>query len=278
MKKQDKVSVIMPCYEEPKPQLRQAISSILNQSHQNLELIIILDNPENEGLEKLIQEFCKKDKRIIFVKNKENLGRWASRNVWIQKAKWKYIAILDADDISLKDRLKQQIEYFNNNPWTDLLFTWATFIDEDWKKIKEFRPNKYFFYNIKKYIFQHHITVHPSMMVKTEIMKELKYDPNFVRSQDYEFWLRALGKWYNFELLEKPLIKYRTYTFTYEKRIQKEIMFSKYTFLAHIKNLRFFLSNFFYIKRMIIAFCMYVTLSLTPDSILTKYLKYKDAK
>ena len=110
---------------------------------------------------------------FVFIKNEKNLGRGASRNKAIDIAKGEYIAILDADDIALPKRLEKQFKYMDNNKDIDLLFGWVYFIDEDGNILKEFKPEKYKFKEIEKYFFKEHLTVHPSMMVKSKILKRL---------------------------------------------------------------------------------------------------------
>jgi len=130
-----KISVVMTTYREPEEYLRKSIESILNQTFEDFEFIIVLDDPNNERNEKLIEEYAKKDNRIVFLKNERNLGRGASRNRAIDIAKGKYIAIIDADDIALPERLEKQFNFLEENEDVDLLFTWAYWIDEYSRKI-----------------------------------------------------------------------------------------------------------------------------------------------
>lgn len=145
------VSVVMATYNEPEKYLKESIESILNQTFKDFEFIIVLDNPNNKKAEEIIKEYQQKDKRIIFIKNERNLGRGASRNKAVNIARGKYIAILDADDIALPKRLEKQFKYMENNRDIDLLFSWVYFIDENGNILKEFKPEKYKFKEIKKY-------------------------------------------------------------------------------------------------------------------------------
>ena len=95
------VSVIVPYFKKI---YRKTINSILSQTYKNLEIIIVYDD-ENHADLKLINNIKKMDNRIKLIINKKTLGAGLSRNIGIKKAKGKYIAFLDADDLWKKIRL-----------------------------------------------------------------------------------------------------------------------------------------------------------------------------
>jgi glycosyltransferase involved in cell wall biosynthesis len=106
------VSVVLPCYNAEK-YIKEAVTSILNQTHQNLELIIIDDCSQDQSLS-ILESF--KDQRITIIKNEENLGYPQSMNKGISIAKGKYIARMDADDVSAHDRIALQVTLHENHP------------------------------------------------------------------------------------------------------------------------------------------------------------------
>ncbi len=273
-----KVSVIMAAYREPETYLRQSIESILKQTFKDFEFIIVLDDPHNQKAEKIIKEYQRKDKRIIFVKNKKNLGRGATRNKAISIARGEYIAILDADDIALPNRLEEQTTYMQQYKNVDLLFSWVYIIDEHGKILKEFKPDKYKFAEIKKYFFIEHLTAHPSMMVKSNILKSLKYDEKLIRSQDYDFWIRCMANNYAFDVIEKFLLKYRVPMEDYKQRIKKQFKYSKYSVIALWKNKKYFWKNIYFWKKFFWNLSMMLFIKLTPNFILTKLIYFKDKR
>ena len=103
------VSIIIPYYKK-KDFIDDAVKSILAQSHQNFEIIIIYDDPLGDDLG-LIKKISKRDKRIILLCNSKNLGAGLSRNRGIKICKGKYISFLDADDIWKKNKLYKQIKF-----------------------------------------------------------------------------------------------------------------------------------------------------------------------
>lgn len=103
------VSVIMPVYNAGNF-LPEAIESILGQTYKNFEFIIVDDGSTDNSLA-IIKGYGRKDKRIKVFKNKRNLGVSATANFAISKSKGKFLARMDADDISIPDRLEKQVEF-----------------------------------------------------------------------------------------------------------------------------------------------------------------------
>lgn len=92
----DLISVIIPVYNNEK-YFRKCISSVINQTYKNIEIIIINDC-STDNSEKIILEYKAKDKRIIYLSNEENIGAGRSRNIGIEQSRGKYIYFLDSDD------------------------------------------------------------------------------------------------------------------------------------------------------------------------------------
>ena len=107
------ISVIMPYYKK-KDFFLESIQSVLSQTYQNFEIIIIYDDPNIIDL-KFILEIKKLDKRIKVIKNNKNLGVGISRNIGISYSDGFYLAFLDCDDIWYKDKLEVQINFMKNN-------------------------------------------------------------------------------------------------------------------------------------------------------------------
>ena len=109
------ISVIMSVYNEPLDWVQESIDSILQQTFGNFEFIIINDNPNNKELFDFLITNKIKDNRIIIINNDENIGLTKSLNKGLERAKGEYIARMDADDISLPERLEKQINFLNTN-------------------------------------------------------------------------------------------------------------------------------------------------------------------
>ena len=128
------ISVIMPVHNPNAEYFKESVSSILNQSFSDFELLII-DDDSDISISELLSEFC--DKRIRILRNKKNLGIASSLNYGITEAKGKYIARMDGDDISMPNRFQKQYSYMEKNPKISLCGTYTQkFYVRDNQKIK----------------------------------------------------------------------------------------------------------------------------------------------
>ena len=109
----DLVSVIIP-YHKKRNFVKETILSVINQSYDNLEILIIYDDTNLNDLE-FIQEISKLDNRIKIINNKKILGAGLSRNIGIEQSNGKYIAFIDADDTWVSNKLKEQISFMKKN-------------------------------------------------------------------------------------------------------------------------------------------------------------------
>jgi glycosyltransferase involved in cell wall biosynthesis len=122
------VSIITPTFNAEK-YIRATLQSVLNQSYQNWEMILVDDGSTDKTV-KIIEDFAGKDNRIKLFKLTKNSGNGFARNVALEKAAGKYIAYLDADDLWFPMKLEKQIQFLkaNNLPFT---FSFYDCIDED---------------------------------------------------------------------------------------------------------------------------------------------------
>lgn len=129
------ITVIMPIYKESLKQIKEAVTSIIQQTYKNFTFIIIVDNPDNVEGKRYIQEQQKKNDNIKIIENESNIGLAKSLNIAISHVKTEYIARMDADDIAQPDRLLKQKSYMNKHKKIDFLFSQAHIINEDSKVI-----------------------------------------------------------------------------------------------------------------------------------------------
>ena len=266
----------MSVYNEPEKFLRESIESILNQTFKDFEFIIVLDNPNNKKAEEIIKDYQKKDKRMVFLKNKKNLGLAGSLNKGMALANGKYIARMDGDDISFPKRLEKQLRYMKKNKNVDLLFSWTYFIDENRNILREFKPEKHKFKEIKKYFFKEHLLIHPCVFAKSKVLKNNPYDENQTKSQDYELWMRLMAKDYKFDIIEEFLLKYRISKENYKKRIKKQLEYSKNSLRALWKNKKYFWNNIFFWKNFMWHLTMIIFIKSIPTFLMEKLVYLKD--
>ncbi len=115
----DKVSITMPVYNSEK-YLKEAISSVLNQSYSNFELIIVDDGSTDNSLN-IAREFVEQDKRITVITLKEHKAGAVARNEGLKRARGEFITCMDSDDIMLLDAIKTRVDFLNSHPEVDLV-------------------------------------------------------------------------------------------------------------------------------------------------------------
>ena len=198
-----KVSVLMPVYNAGQ-YLAQAIDSILSQTFKDWELILINDG-STDNSDAIIGRYD--DERIYYLKNETNLGLIKTLNKGIDYCHGEYIARMDADDISHPDRFRQQVRFLDKHPAYAICGTDAIVIDNAGNRIGKIRnltDNDYLQVNL---LFSPPF-IHPSVMIRSEILHHNRYDERYKHVEDYELWTRIakLGKVAN---ISKDLLKYR---------------------------------------------------------------------
>lgn len=201
------ISVIMATFNEEVGWVSSAIESILNQSFVKFEFIIINDNPIRKDLDVLLNHFKEKDSRISLIKNKKNLGLAISLNIGLRQAKGKYIARMDADDISFSGRLEIQYTYMEANPSIHLVGAQCVFINIEGKPIGQSK-NPLRFRTIKKVAPYINVASHPTWIFRKEIVEKVK-GYRKITVEDYDFILRLISGGFKIKNLEKPLLYYR---------------------------------------------------------------------
>lgn len=200
------VSVIMSIYNEELRWIDKAIKSILYQTYKDIEIIIIIDNP---NINKVVLEFLNslsvKRNNIKIIVNKHNLGLAMSLNKGIAISEGEFIARMDADDISDLDRIRKQVDYLLENK-LDLVSTNKINIDENDEIVSKDKkitkdPNKILQYS--------NIIVHSSVLIKSKVLKSLGGYRNFFNSEDLDLWLRLTENGYKIGILDEPLVLYR---------------------------------------------------------------------
>ena len=197
-----KISVVMAVYNGG-DFLKKSITSILTQTYSNFEFIIINDG-STDNSQSVINLFSEEDDRIIVIHNIKNQGLTKSLNSGCRLSRGDYIARQDADDISLKTRLEEQINVMSQREAVVLLGSRAYEINDKHKVI-----SKYFNENeISKRIKLQNPFIHSSIMIKATIFKKLGfYNEIFSTSQDYDAWIR-LSQVGSILMLNKPLVNY----------------------------------------------------------------------
>ena len=223
------ISIILSTYNNEKT-IFHTIRSILYQSYQNFELIIINDF-STDKTKKIIQSF--NDSRIVYFENDKNIGRTLSRNKGIKKAKGKFIAIIDGDDIAVPKRLEVKLNYLMNNPSIDLVASNVIFFTEDKViGISNFKPRRLSKINFYLSPLQ---MPHSTWMARAKFFKNFYYDPRADLIEDQDLLLRAHHKC-QYALLKEPLVFYRMPIEINTKYKLKQVFV---LFLSRIRHMRY---------------------------------------
>ena len=217
MENQLLVSVIMGVYNGAAT-LEQAVQSVLNQTYQNIEFIICDDASTDDTWERL-QTWAQRDSRIRLVRNTRNQGAGGARNRCLEQARGSYIALMDADDVSMPTRLEKQVEALRNGPGLSFVGTKGQFFTEqpgDLQKCYWFvaEPGKEDFLMTLPF-------VHASLMFRAEVLRELGgySGKRYVkRSEDYDLLMRAYAKGFQGINLPVSLYAIRLDAGTYQRR------------------------------------------------------------
>ena len=198
-----KVTVLMPVYN-CELYVKEAVSSILNQTFADFELLIIDDCSTDATF-----QICKSltDNRIVLIKKDKNSGYTNSLNYGISIAKGQYIARMDGDDISLPERFAKQVAFLDSNPDVAVCGTCYAEIGDRIPIFLTQNDDK-----IRIEFLTANCIVHPSVMMRSSIFRifSITYDITMEPAEDYDLWVRiiAYGKIHN---LQEVLFNYRVH-------------------------------------------------------------------
>ena len=241
------ISVIMSVYNGEK-YLVQAIDSILNQTYQNFEFIII-DDCSTDNSSHILQEYAQKDSRIKIIKKEKNIGIKGfikNLNLGISIAKGKYIARMDADDISLPERFQKQVDFLENNPEITLVGAQLNLINEQ-NKITGEAIAALQHRDIVKRITSQIQLFHPVIMFRKD--QNIQYREKFLYCEDYDLYLNLITQGKKLANLNEKLLNYRILANSISRKddvFTKKLMLEKalYFYQSRKKNGSDFYENF----------------------------------
>lgn len=186
MKIQEKaplVSVVMPAYNVEK-YVEEAVRSILDQTFLDFEFIIVDDGSTDRTLE-ILRSFS--DPRIRLLFNEKNEGNYPARNRGCRLARGKYIAVMDADDVAMPERLEVQVKFMEKNFDVLLIGSGWHFMGNTDRPVNVLTDYE----DVKLYLLNNSCFLHPSMMIRTEVMQAVGgYDEQYVYAGDYDLLCR----------------------------------------------------------------------------------------
>lgn len=196
------VSVIIPTYKS-NTTLKNAIDSVLSQTYENIEVIVVDDNnPDTEHrrtTEKIMKEYLE-NRKVVYIKHEKNKNGAAARNIAFKHSNGDYICFLDDDDIFLETKIQKQVEYLKTNNQYQAVYCWryqnGDIIQNE--KVGDLSAE------LLSLTFTPYTS---SIMLRRTCYEELiGFDENYKRHQDYEFLLRFFER-FKIGVLKEPLIE-----------------------------------------------------------------------
>jgi glycosyltransferase involved in cell wall biosynthesis len=209
-----RISVVIPSYNHEKF-IAEAIQSVLDQTYQDFEIIIVDDGSTDGSIEQ-IRTFS--DPRIKLILHKKNRGAAEAMRTALERAKGEYIAVLSSDDMFLPDKLEKQVKFLDENSQYGAVFSYVELIDEHrhqftnknhsyYKKFEQQNRDRYQWLN---YFFYHgNALCHPSVLIRKSCYDKIGlYDERFAQLPDFDFWVRFCLN-YELSIIPEKLVKFR---------------------------------------------------------------------
>jgi glycosyltransferase involved in cell wall biosynthesis len=185
MSDKELISVIIPSFNR-RDKILQSVESVLNQSYENIELIVV-DDASTDGTWELFESYP--DKRLRFLRYEDNRGACYARNYGAASSKGSYIAFQDSDDIWHTDKLEKQLEHIMSTD-ADLSFCGMNRISVDGSQycypVHPFHGDK----ALEEMLAENRAGTQ-TMLMKRQVWEQLRFDESFRRYQDWDFSIRA---------------------------------------------------------------------------------------
>lgn len=209
------VSVVIPVYNSER-YVASTLESVIAQSHQNLEIIIVIDGSTDRSHE-ICQQF--RDERIRYVVQ-ENQGLAAARNSGIREAKGEYIGFIDSDDTWQPEKVARHVGHFENDPELGLSYSYSALMDAEGVETGMYNVTGTSPTSFADCYVQNVIGNGSNALIRCEVFSgrdahpdyapQIGFDPELRHAEDYELWSRIalLTKW-KMDCVPEPLVNYR---------------------------------------------------------------------
>ncbi len=212
------VSVVMPCYNVADT-ITEAVNSVLQQTYENFELILVNDGSTDGKTPQLCDSFCV-DSRVRVI-HQANSGLAGARNTGLAAAVGDYVALLDSDDMYEPEKLAMHAEHLASQPSIGLSFSYSRFLSEDGKPLLLTQGNQVQDIKPEHVLCRNPVGNGSTAVLRREVLDEVAkpagsemeheyFDTELRQSEDVEFWLRVISttNW-GIEGIGKPLTLYR---------------------------------------------------------------------
>lgn len=213
-------SVIICVYRKDSPRyLSEALDSILNQTFQSDDIVIVVDGPIGNKLKKVLERYKKKSSVIRVLYLPKNVGVGQASNEGLKICKNELVAKMDADDLSVPNRLELQVAAFNQNPKLSVLGgQLAEFVQNDPSKVVSYRKVPTKFSDIKTFARRRSPFNNQTVMYKKSVIMAVGAYPKLNRAEDYYLFSKVIVSGYLVENLSDVLALFRLDEDAYRRR------------------------------------------------------------
>jgi len=248
----NRISVVMSVYKNDKVSFfKEAVESLLEQTYQPSEIIIVVDGYVNEGIDNLLEDLSN-NFLIKIIRLSQNSGLANALNIGVKKAQYPLIARMDSDDICFKDRFEKQVEYLNKEN-----------LDIVGGQIIEFGIDTQDVISERKVPVKHQEMVrfmklrspfsHPTIIFKKEVFTSLEGYDTVIFPEDYDFFVRAYLKGFQFGNVNQNILWFRLgddRINTIKRRWGKSYARNEYKLYKNFLKLGFY--NYFYFFKAVV--------------------------
>ncbi|MCX5833286.1 MAG: glycosyltransferase [Deltaproteobacteria bacterium] len=222
-----KISVVIPVHNGDRF-LPEAIESVLGQSHQDFEILLV-DDGSTDGSQGIMKRYARLDRRVRFV-TQENRGRCEAANRCLEEARYDWVARLDADDVFLPTKIERQLQYLAEHPEGRVIGTFGYFINEEGKRLGFIGTTGPF---VDAGGFRKHAEngvpirfIHSSVMMhRRTVLDAGGYRSEFLQVEDMDLWNRLAERGHLLLTVPEPLVLYRIHgrSVSVEKKKEQEL-------------------------------------------------------
>jgi teichuronic acid biosynthesis glycosyltransferase TuaG len=239
--KNNLVSIITPSYNS-KRFIKDTIDSVLAQTYENWEMIIVDDNSEDNSVE-YIKELIKDNAKIKLISLEKNVGAAEARNIALAEAQGRYVAFLDSDDIWLPRKLEKQIDFMQMNGYSFTFSSYTTFSEDGQVELKTIEAPMELDYIV---YCKNTIIGCLTVILDKEQIEDFKM-PNIRSSHDMALWLQIMKKGITAYGLNEVLAKYRIVSTSNTSKKYKAVQ-DVWQVYRKIEKINIFFSGWYFIN------------------------------
>ncbi|MEW5805352.1 MAG: glycosyltransferase [Patescibacteria group bacterium] len=248
------VNVIIPTFNHGN-YLPQAIDSVLSQSYQEIEVIVV-DDGSTDNTRGIVEGYLKKYPNKIRYFYQKNAGQGNACNLGIQESRGEFVAFLDADDLWVREKLEKQLKEIREKN-LDLCYSDAEYFGEGRLSGKKFSDLVEFFTGreVLKELIKNNFIVNSSVVLKRSLIETVgPQNERLKRARDYEYWLRTAILKFNFGFVNMVLVRFRVDSGYSSKNKRKTLLSLIYIYLKLLSDKEIYLQNLFgLVVRMILV-------------------------